>query len=192
MYSTSRWSSAQWPWNPPSFVHSVSRKSRQGSLMWSNGNFREASACRAVAVDKRSGIGAFGIATNPPSGRACASSHGPNSLGGGSLNCRSNATAAAVAVVDPRGRSGTFPQAPSRDRIAPIQRSSPAESGIGARKSRHAPQARNHSYKVAGEKDSIRARIAARVSSGARSDQQRARQVRWTKSRASPSPNERR
>ena len=71
-------SSDQWPKKPPRFVQSESMKSRHGSRSPFSGTRNPASACRAVAVESRSGMGASGIAKKPPDGRQRASNHAAN------------------------------------------------------------------------------------------------------------------
>ena len=62
-----------------------------------------ARACKAVAVERRSGIGASSVAENPPAGWARASSHATASGGTGCCICRMSVTvAAAVGIVPDR------------------------------------------------------------------------------------------
>ena len=98
MYSQSGSSSAQLPQNARP-VHSVSRKSRVCSLRCFIDTCGPDSACSAVAVDSKSGIGASLVAEKPPSGWARSSSHCTVSGGTGFCIWRSRVMAAAVVGV---------------------------------------------------------------------------------------------
>ena len=86
-------------------------KSRQASRMAEQSRFMPESACSAVAVESRSGMGASGVAKKPPIGKCRSKSQSPTSASIGSSKWRSSVTAAAGGGRQADGQIGLVREA---------------------------------------------------------------------------------